>query len=136
MDLEMARATIRKSDLFAGMDDDTVGIVLGYATERGFETDEVVFRRGELAGNSFLLVVSGHMNVLHDDGQLIRSLGSGEVIGEIGTISPKRKRTRDVVAADHTEVLEWNLLDIEEKVPDLLARLKELAWQRISDWPD
>ena len=136
MDLEIAKATIRKCDLFTGMDDDTVGIVLAHAAERQFETDEVVFRLGELAGDSFFLIVSGHMNVLHDDGSLIRTLGNGEVIGEIGAISPKRTRTRDVVAADRTEVLEWNLAEIEEKVPDLLARLKELAWQRISDWPD
>jgi len=31
-------------------------------------------------------------------------------------------------------VLEWNLPDIKESLPDLFKRLKDLAWKRISSW--
>lgn len=136
MDLEIAKAAIRKCELFKAVDEDALGVLLVEGKERAFSKGEIVFRRGELASDNFYLIVSGQMHVLHENGELIKSLGACEIIGEIGAISPKRMRTRDVIAGADSEVLEWDIFAIEARCPDLIERLKDLAWQRISDWPD
>ncbi|MBE7559274.1 cyclic nucleotide-binding domain-containing protein [bacterium] len=136
MDLELAKAAIKKCDIFRDVDEDALGVLLVEARERTFHKGEIVYRRGEMASDSFYLIVSGEMHVLHESGELIKALGPTEIIGEIGVISPKRLRTRDVIAGTATEVLEWDVHTIQARSPELLERLKDLAWQRISDWPD
>ena len=136
MDLEMAKAAIQKNDIFRSVDEDTLGVLLVEAKERSFGKGDLVYRRGEMASDSFMMIVSGEMHVLHEDGELIKALGACEILGEIGVISPKRMCTRDVVAGGPTEVLEWDIRDIDARCPQIVERLKELAWQRISDWPD
>lgn len=42
--------------------------------------------------------------------------------------------TVSVRTAEATAVLEWQIRDIEDKLPELLERLKELAWKRVSNW--
>jgi hypothetical protein len=61
-------------------------------------------------------------------------MGSGEVIGEVGATSPQSKRTVTVKTIEPTEILEWNIKTIQNRLPDLMKTLKELAWKHISNY--
>jgi len=62
---------------------------------------------------------------------VVRELGPGEMIGEVGTVSPQGKRTVTLTVVEPTEVMEWRIADVEETLPELLNRLKDLAWKRL-----
>jgi preprotein translocase subunit SecF len=60
-------------------------------------------RRGEMKQELYVLL-SGRGNVCRPDGGVIRSLGRGDVIGEMGLVR-QRPRSADVVLAEETEYL-------------------------------
>ncbi|MEA2040762.1 MAG: cyclic nucleotide-binding domain-containing protein [Thermodesulfobacteriota bacterium] len=136
MDLDAVRirTIIEGCELFRGFDGSQIGILIKNADIKRFSEGVIVYAKGEESQNTFCLIVSGSVNIVSDNGFVLEELGRNQIIGEIGTISPQHRRTVDVVAKEPTEVLEWNFLDIKESLPDLLKRLKDLAWKRISNW--
>ena len=73
---------------------------------------------------------------VYGHGQVIRGMGRGEVLGEIGVTSLQQKRSLTVNAITPTELLEWNVNDIKKVVPHLMQKLKNLAWKNISNYMD
>ena len=52
----------------------------------------------------------------------------------MAVISQHDKRTVTITTIEPTEILEWHIEDIEESSPELLRKLKELAWKRVKYW--
>lgn len=134
MDVRVARKAIEECDLFGGLDQSQLGLLLMNADATRFSENELVFAKGQQADETFCLIISGSVNILSDDGDILHSLGQGEVLGEVGVVSPKHKRTVTVMAGETTDVLRWDLKDIQDKLPELTKRLKDLAWKRIARW--
>ncbi len=69
------------------------------SAQRGF----ALTRRGELRGELYVLL-NGQADVCRGDGNVIRRLGRGDVIGEMGLVR-QRPRSADVILAENTEYL-------------------------------
>ena len=134
MDFDVIRDALKGNELFKGLDQILLEILIAKAGFRQFSAGETVYRKGEETGGTIALIVSGTVNVVAENGYVLNELGVGEVIGEVGTITQEGKRTVTLTVAEPTEIIEWQIQDIEENTPELLKRLKDLAWKRIQYW--
>ena len=134
MDFALIRNAVRGCQTFEGFDENRLGFLLMTCQTREFRADEVIYEKGEEARRTFCLIVSGTVNILSEAGRILETTVPGDLIGEIGTISPQSKRTITVRAADPVEVLEWDYETIAKGLPDLLPKLKDLAWKRATNW--
>ena len=134
MDLDVMRTALKGCELFEGLDEGQMGLLIMRANSREFSAGETVYERGEDSGGTFALISSGRINVVAKNGFVLNELGAGEIIGEVGVISQHDKRTVTITTIEPTEILEWQIKDVEERSPELLKRLKDLAWKRIKYW--
>ncbi len=134
MDFNMVRSAIKENSIFRGLNQEQLGILLIKAKSIEVPSEEQPYTKGDESDGTFVLIVSGKVNAIAENGQIMQEFGAGEVLGEVGVISPQKKRTVTVRAAQPTVALEWRFQDIEKDVPELVKRLKELAWKRIASW--
>ena len=134
MDFAAIRDAVKKCETFDGFDDTRLGFLLMTSQTRAFRAGERIYAKGEEAHKTFCLIVSGTVSVVSETGQVLESIGPGDIIGEIGTISPQSKRTVTVQARGQVEALEWDHETVDQGLPDLLPRLKDLAWKRATNW--
>ncbi|MBU0735285.1 MAG: cyclic nucleotide-binding domain-containing protein [Proteobacteria bacterium] len=134
MDVDVIRTALKDSELFSGLDHVQVELLIVKAGSRQFSGGETVYQKGEEAGGTVAFIVSGKINAVAENGYIVKELGAGEVIGEVGTIGKQGRRTVTLTTVEPTEILEWYIHDIEETSPELLKRLKDLAWKRIKYW--
>ena len=134
MDIDVIRDALKGNDLFKGLDQILLEVLIAKAGSRQFSAGETVYQKGEDTGGSIALIISGTVNVEAENGYVLNELGTGEVIGEVGTITQEGKRTVTITTVEPTEIIEWYIQDIEESAPELLKRLKDLAWKRIKYW--
>ena len=66
--------------------------LLPHMRHRRFSAGEVLFRRGEPAGE-LVYVAAGRLRALEKD----QPIAAGEFVGEIGLFSPQRRRTQTVI---------------------------------------
>ena len=67
-------------------------------------------------------------------GRKIRTMGHGEIIGEIGATSPQNKRTITVRTLEPTLMMEWEIKHIGTRWPALLKKLKDQAWKHLAQY--
>jgi CRP-like cAMP-binding protein len=128
------RSALKGCELFEGLDEGQMELLIMRANTREFSDGETVYERGEDSGGTFALIGSGKISVVAKNDFVLNELGAGEIIGEVGVISQHDKRTVTITTVEPTEILEWHVKDIEEGSPELLQRLKDLAWKRIKNW--
>ena len=134
MDSDTMKNAFKRCELFEGLDDGQIGILIMRASSREFSAGETVYERGDDSGGTFALIGSGRISVVAQNGFVLNELGAGEIIGEVGVISQQDKRTVTIKTIEPTEILEWQIKDVEEGSPELLKRLKDLAWKRMQYW--
>ena len=134
MDSDGMRTALKGCELFKGLDEGQMDLLIMRANSREFSAGETVYERGEESGGTFALIGSGRINVVAKDGFVLNELGAGEIIGEVGVLSQHDKRTVTITTIEPTEILEWYIKDVEERFPELLQRLKDLSWKRIKYW--
>jgi len=134
MDLDVMRTTLKGCELFNGLDQGQMDLLIMRANSREFSAGKTVYDRGEDSDGTFALIRSGRINVVAKDGFVLNELGAGEIIGEVGVINQHDRRTVTITTIEPTEILEWHIKDVEERSPELLKRLKDLAWKRMKYW--
>jgi CRP-like cAMP-binding protein len=127
---------LRKCVLFNDLDEAQLDILIKSGQTKQFSPGEEIYTKGEPSKGTFCLIVFGRVGVIVESGQIIRGMGSSEVIGEVGTISPQSKRTVTVRTVEPTEIIEWDVNTIKTKLPDLMKKLKDLAWKHVSGTND
>jgi hypothetical protein len=102
---------------------------------------ELITRRGETKAELYVLL-SGRTEVRSEDGHVIRSMGRGDVIGEMGLVRA-RPRSADVVVADLAEyvVLDVGFLNrLQRRHPRIAAKvflnLTRILSDRLEDTTD
>ncbi|GAK49021.1 thyroid receptor-interacting protein, putative [Candidatus Moduliflexus flocculans] len=125
---------IRQCTLFKNIDDLSSYLLLHYGKIRLFAAGETIFKKGDFSRGAFGLIVSGQVGIISDTGQVIRGMGSGEILGELGVTSPQNKRTATVKAIKPTELFEWNVDMMKTQLPEIMKRLKDLAWKNASNY--
>ena len=134
MDPDVMQTIINSCELFKDLDQRHLDLLIVKASFREFSSGDAVYQKGEQAGGTFALIGSGRINVIAENGFILKELGAGEIIGEVGTVSQHGQRTVTLAAIEPTEILEWHIQYIEESSPELIKKLKDLAWKRIKDW--
>ncbi len=134
MDFSVMQKALKDCSLFQDLDQGQLGLLAMNAVEREFAAEEFVYRQGDVADGSFALIVSGKLEATTHQGYVLKTLGAGEIIGEVGTISQQGKRTITLKAVAPVTLLQWKMDDIHKTSPSLLKKLKDLAWRRIKDF--
>lgn len=130
MEADEIRKALNKCTIFDGFDEARLAFLIKNARVRHFAEDTTIYAKGEEASETFCLMVSGKAKIISEGGQILRTFGPNEIIGEIGTISPQRRRTITLSAATNVGLLEWDLKAIEKELPELFPRLRDLARKR------
>jgi HEAT repeat protein len=121
---------LQQVPMFAEIDAEDLERIALVTTERRYAPDEVVFEYGTV-GDEMLVLIAGRVDVRRPGGDLIRTYGSGQHVGELALLSG-RPRAADVVAGPdgvHGLVLgDGELRAILEERPEVaMAMLATLA---------
>ena len=111
--------------LFSSLSDKALNTVAVFASETSVSTGKRLVHEGDYSYD-LIVIDSGTADVLKG-GEVIGSLGPGDVFGEIGMLSGG-KRTADVVATSAMNLItlsKWDLKRISTEVSDQLQSLVE-----------
>lgn len=134
MDEQTLKTILRKNELFNTLHDDELNVLIENGTIREFLRGKIIYMKGEQSNDTFCLIISGNVNIVATGGNILKEMGSGEVLGEIALSDPNHIRTLNVIAREPTLVLEWNINHIKGKIPILWKKLLKLAWKNIRNY--
>ena len=125
---------IQECALLKNLDEINSHLMLHYGKIRLIPAGETIFKKGDFSRGIFSLILSGRIGIISETGQVIRGMGIGEILGEIGVTSPQNKRSATAKAVQATELFEWNIEIIQQHLPEVMKRLKDLAWKNASNY--
>lgn len=135
MDINHIMPVVKKCKLFSGLDESQLDTLVFLAYTKQFSEGDAIYTKGQASNNRFCMIISGGANIVSRDGDIVKVVGIGQVIGEIALSDPNRKRTVTVTAAGSTEVLEWDINHIkEEELPGVRKKLVKLAWEHMREY--
>ena len=129
----MDRARIAAVALFAELSDAEIDRVAEAATEIELEPNAPLTAEGEF-GHALYIVESGTADVRRD-GQVVGSVGPGDVVGEVAVLSSGR-RTATVVATSPMKLIALFKRDVwvlERNAPAVAERLRELLAHHLGE---
>jgi len=127
----MDPARIRAIPLFADLSSEDVEQVAAVASELALEAGTTLTQEGEF-GHALFAIERGTADVLAN-GHVVRTVGPGDVIGEIAVLASGR-RTATVVATTPTELIALFKRDVwalERSAPAVADRLRELLSEHL-----
>ena len=116
--------------LFEGMDDEALRTVSKVAQEVSVSEGAELVREGDYS-YELSIIDEGQAEVVHE-GQVVATLGPGDVFGEAGVLS-KSMRNADVRAATPMRLITltgWDLRRLRGRIPELEERVSALAADR------
>ena len=116
--------------LFSTLPEGELAVVAGLAGERDVDEGTVVMAEGDF-GHCLFAIESGTADLTHD-GETIRTLGPGEVIGELAVLAAGR-RSATIVATSPMRLISFFKRDVwalEDDAPEAARRLRELIGTR------
>ena len=116
--------------LFEGMDDEALRTVSKVAQEVSVSEGAELVREGDYS-YELSIIDEGQAEVVHD-GQVVATLGPGDVFGESGVLS-KSMRNADVRANTPMRLITltgWDLRRLRNRIPLLEERVSALAAER------
>ena len=129
----MDAASLDSIPLFAGLTLDQRVTVAEACAELTFEAGTTLVREGDFGHGAFA-ILSGTADVVHDDG-VLRSLGPGDMFGEIAVLSGGRRTASVVATTDMTliSVLNRDLWRIERDCPEIADALRVTIAERLGE---
>lgn len=118
---------LRKMDLFWGMNDEELKLVLKIATRAKYETGQVIFQEGDPCDRLYI-VISGLVQisilVTEDIMQVLGEIGSGLQFGEMALIddAPRSAKAKAIEETVVMEVARDSFLDLIEHHPAFSAK--------------
>jgi CRP-like cAMP-binding protein len=116
--------------LFEGLDDEALRTVAKVAQEVSVSEGAELVREGDYS-YELSIIDEGQAEVVHD-GQVVATLGPGDVFGESGVLS-KGMRNADVRASTPMRLITltgWDLRRLRGRIPVLEERVSALAADR------
>jgi CRP-like cAMP-binding protein len=116
--------------LFEGLDDEALRTVSKVAQEVSVSEGAELVREGDYS-YELSIIDEGQAEVMHD-GQVVATLGPGDVFGESGVLS-KSMRNADVRATTPMRLITltgWDLRRLRTRIPELEERVSALAAER------
>lgn len=134
MDAETLKSILKKNELFHTLSDDELTVLIENGNIREFPPGKLIYMKGEKSNDTFCLILSGNVNIVATGGNILKEMGTGEVLGEIALSNPHHIRTVNVIAKEPTLALEWNVNHVKDKIPVLWKKLLKLAWKNIRNY--
>ena len=127
----MGAAFFDSIPLFAGLTLDQRATLAEACAELTVEAGTTLVREGDFGHGAFA-ILSGTADVVHDDG-VLRSLGPGDMFGEIAVLSGGRRTASVVATTDMTliTVLNRDLWRIERECPEIADALRATIAERL-----
>jgi CRP-like cAMP-binding protein len=116
--------------LFEGLDEDALRTISKAAHELSVQDGADLVREGDYS-YELTIIDEGQAEVLHE-GQVVATLGPGDVFGEVGVVR-KGLRNASVRAATPMRLITltgWDLRRMRGRMPQLAERLEALAAER------
>jgi CRP/FNR family transcriptional regulator, cyclic AMP receptor protein len=116
---------LRAVPLFASMSEPDLRKIATFASEDSAPAGATLMREGDYS-NEIIAIETGTADVVRD-GRTIRSLGPGDVFGEIGLLE-RGLRTASVVASSPMRLIRltnWDVKRLPRETRDRLAELVE-----------
>jgi CRP/FNR family transcriptional regulator, cyclic AMP receptor protein len=126
----MNQKRLSELPLFEGLDDDSLRTISKAAHEISVEEGAELVREGDYS-YELTIIDEGQAEVVHD-GQVVATLGPGDVFGEAGVVK-KDLRNATVRASTPMRLITltgWDLRRLRNNAPQLSERLKALADER------
>jgi CRP-like cAMP-binding protein len=120
----MDRQRLASHPFLAGIQEEELDAVASVASERDYSAGETLMSEGDF-GHSMLLIEEGTADV-SVDGTSVRTVGPGEVLGEVAILSSDR-RTASVVATSPVRAIFFFKRDVwalERTAPEAGRRLR------------
>ena len=116
--------------LFEGLDEESLRTISKVAQEVSVQEGAELVREGDYSYN-LTIIAEGQAEVVHD-GEVVATLGPGDVFGEIGVLS-KGMRNATVRATTPMRLITltgWDLRRLRGRIPELEDRISKLAAER------
>ena len=126
-------ARLETIPLFAGLTLDQRSTVAEACAELTVDAGTTLVREGDFGHGAFA-IVSGTADVVHDD-VVLRSLGPGDMFGEIAVLSGGRRTASVVATTDMTliTVMNRDLWRIERDCPEIADALRVTIAERLGE---
>jgi glutamate/tyrosine decarboxylase-like PLP-dependent enzyme len=136
---ELDEPTMRSVPLFADLEPDAVGVVLGSGRRLDVASGETVVHRWH-GTRHFYVVLAGEMEIRGGEGQVLRMVGPGGYFGELAALDWGAgfgyARTADAVATSDCVLLALApaaLAELLRRAPELDRELRSAARARVLD---
>ncbi len=113
--------------LFSSLSEKALETVSVFATETSVSAGKRLVHEGDYSYD-LIVIESGTADVIKD-GEVVASLGPGDVFGEIGMLTGS-KRTADVVATSSMRLITLSKWDLKRISGEISGQLEELVRQR------
>jgi response regulator RpfG family c-di-GMP phosphodiesterase len=129
-------AIIRRSELFAGLNEESIDRIASHLKKVSFEKDEIICREGE-PGDSMFMIAEGEVSIEKDMGwgqRELRRMRAKEAFGEMALIS-REARSATVRAITRTECLQFDqegFAALLEKDPHFAQRVAQVLTKWLS----
>lgn len=126
----MNQKRLSELPLFEGLDDESLRTISKAAHEISVEEGAELVREGDYS-YELTIIDEGQAEVM-SDGQVVATLGPGDVFGEVGVVK-KDLRNATVRAGTPMRLITltgWDLRRLRGRTPQLAERLKALADER------
>ena len=126
----MNQKRLSELPLFEGLDDDALRTISKAAHEISVEEGAELVREGDYSYE--LTIIDEGQAEVKMDGQVVATLGPGDVFGEVGVVK-KGLRNASVTATTPMRLITltgWDLRRLRGQAPELAERLKALAEER------
>ena len=116
--------------LFEGLDDDALRAISKWVHELSVSEGSELVREGDYS-YELTIIDDGQAEVVHD-GQVVATLGPGDVFGEVGVV---RRDLRNATVRATTPMrlitlTHWDMRRLTTRIPELKERLEALAAAR------
>jgi CRP-like cAMP-binding protein len=118
--------------VFSALGSDELEAIASMATEVGAEAGQTLASEGDF-GHALYVIESGNADVSRD-GEPVRTLGPGDVFGEVAVLASGR-RTATVVATTKMTLIaifKRDVWSLERRSPEAAERLRALVSERLA----
>jgi len=123
----MDPARLTRSPVFSELDSEHLSRLAALATEQSYPVGAVLVREGDFSTELYVIEEGAADIVRH--GEVIGSVGPGDIVGEIGVLE-KTKRTADVVVTEPLLLIKITHWEIRRLPQDTIAKLQAILETR------
>jgi CRP/FNR family cyclic AMP-dependent transcriptional regulator len=120
---------LKRIPLFSSLSEKALETVAVFATETSVSAGKRLVHVGDYS-YELIIIESGTADVLKD-GEVIASLGPGEVFGEMGMLTGA-KRNADVVATSQMHLITLSKWDLKRISGEIAEQLQKLVDERVA----